>query len=199
MSQCSVEGKAWWIIQMRIRVHTVKLTVSSPQKEFVLHSVVNKKKSDRNICEWKRERELKREAQTLLTFSPPHTWPICVRWEWLSVPESYKNFQMQHLLIVTSERCEVRGFQMLFDNVFFFVLVLMPGCVTVEMNKWSKMPSFFICFMSFGAMKKNRISIMQSQRNTANSMEMLIEINSSNSTQTSDHTGGQLPASLFPL
>lgn len=199
MSQCSVEGKAWWIIQMRIRVHTVKLTVSSPQKEFVLHSVVNKKKSDRNICEWKRERELKREAQTLLTFSPPHTWPICVRWEWLSVPESYKNFQMQHLLIVTSERCEVRGFQMLFDNVFF---LFSYWCQAVLQWKWTndqRCHRFSFVLWALGPWKKNRISIMQSQKNTADSMEMLIETNSSNSTQTSDHTGGQLPASLFPL
>lgn len=61
MSQCSVEGKAWWIIQMRIRVHTVKLTVSSPQKEFVLHSVVNKKKKVTEISVSEKEKESSRE------------------------------------------------------------------------------------------------------------------------------------------
>lgn len=78
MSQCSVEGKAWWIIQMRIRVHTVKLTVSSPQKEFVLHSVVNKKKKwQKYLWVKKRKRAQERSTNPAYFLTSAHLTNLC--------------------------------------------------------------------------------------------------------------------------
>lgn len=44
----------------------------------VLHSVVHMK-NGRNSCVRNEKRELKKEAQTLDLFSPPHSWPISGR------------------------------------------------------------------------------------------------------------------------